>query len=107
VRERVGDRALKQLAELSASNVAPLARYSSSAEFPAKNLFTSSDQDRTALTRHSILFWAMVSAHAIKSPMCAIISPGVRVVSPIRKDSKSGGAPRTALEARYANVASV
>ena len=50
---------------------------------------------------------AIESAQSNKSPMCASIFAGARVVSPLRNAPNDSGAPRSAFPARYATVATV
>src|SRR5260370_2101545 len=50
--------------------------------------------------------WAMESAQSNKSPMCARICGGMRVLVAMWKLAKGPGEPRRALATRYATVAS-
>ena len=76
------------------------ARYASNPSRAAKKRCTSWSQGSDAELCHSSLPFATESDHSSRSPMCARIWPGVRVVFAAQYAAKSGGAPRTALPPR-------
>src|SRR5690348_5729451 len=73
----------------------------------AKKRSTSALQGSDVESFQACLPLAMESAQSNRSPMCARICAGVRVLSPMWKVAKPSGAPRKAFPPRYATVARV
>ena len=85
----------------------PVARRASNFPIAAKNRSTSASHGSGVASCQTALPSHIVSAQSRRSPMCARIWTGVRDVGPAWKSPKPSGAPRTALAARYASVATV